>query len=170
MLASGLRINEARRRMDWALVESPDTFTTNKPPPADSFPSAAQQHYPQKYRASVDSKVRQFGRMALGDWVAKRGRSSNDTSGIVNRMRRLVHWDNHHDLISEEVEVFGLMRDFADHGDSGAFVTNVRGELVGLLIGRDSNASDFDIGFVTPIEDIQQDIKELSGGFLSLEV
>jgi hypothetical protein len=167
LLASGLRTNEANRRMDWALIETPNTFAVNKLPPAKAFPSAEEQPWPQKYRIGSDSKLRHLGRITLGEWVAKKGRTTNYTSGTVNRMRRGVHWDAHSGLISEEVEVFGLTKNFAGPGDAGSFVTNVRGELVGLLIGRD--AYPLDCGIVTPIEDIQQDIERTAGGFLSLE-
>ena len=169
LLASGQRKNKANHRMDWALFESAETFKINKPTPESAFTSAEALPWPRKYKISSDSKIRQFGSLAEGDWVAKQGRTSGYTSGTVNRMRRRVTWANYSDFVSEEIEVLGLTTDFADHGDSGSFVTNIRGELVGLVIGRESNSADFDIGFVTPIEDIQQDVKEMSGGFISLE-
>ena len=108
----GLRTNKANRRMDWALIETPTTFAVNKPPPAKAFPSAEEQPWPQKYRIGSDSEIRHFGRTTLGEWAAKKGRTTNHTSGTVNRMRRRVHWDAHSGLISEEVEVFGLTKNF----------------------------------------------------------
>lgn len=60
------------------------------------------------------------------------------------------------------------MRDFAEGGDSGPMVMNASGELVDLLVGKDSCSTDWGIGFVTPIQDIQQDVEKQTSGLWSL--
>lgn len=167
---SGLRKNASCRRMDWALFDTPETHTRNKPPPQYAFNDDVQ--YPiglsSFYTLTEDSYVRNIGVMKPESWVAKRGRTSRVTSGTVNSMKRFVHWKQHETFCSEEIEVIGLGKDFAMGGDSGSIVTNVSGELVGLLIGKDSSSTEWGVGYVTPIDDIQQDVKQRTGGFLRL--
>lgn len=99
----------------------------------------------------------------------KRGRSSGVTSGLVNAINREVQWEDHENMRSEEVEVMGLRMAFAEGGDSGSIVTDQHKDLMRLLLAKDSCASDWGMGFVTPIADIQRDVQRLTGGFLSLE-
>lgn len=162
---SGLRKNASNRRMDWAIfktpVKTPDTYTKNRPPPKSAFKNT--EDFPGgvslSYKMTEDSMVTNMDRIRPGSWVAKTGRTTGVTSGIVNQMRRFIHWEQHGDFCSEEVEVLGLAEDFADRGDSGSFVMNVSGELVGLLIGKDCGATEWGAGFVTPIQDLQEDVK-----------
>lgn len=171
VVASGLRKDASNRRMNWALFETPSTHTRNKPPPRSAFSNFA--NFPGAsgilYKKNEDSYVRNMGVMTLDSWVTKTGRTSAVTSGVVTTLTRAVHWEQHGDFYSDEVEVLGLTQDFANGGDSGSMVMNISGELVGLLIGNDSCASDWGIGFVTPIQNIQQDVKRETGGFLSLD-
>lgn len=104
-----------------------------------------------------------------GSWVAKTGRTTGVASGAVNIMRRFIHREQHGDCCTEEVEVLGLAKEFADGGDSGSMVMNASGEVVGLLIGKESCSTDWAVGFVTPIQDIQQDVKQQTGRFLGLD-
>lgn len=168
---SGLRINAAKRMMDWGLIESPTTYSKNKPPPASIFQRDEQ--FPdglrERYTMTNDSEVRNIGRPLPGSWVTKRGRTSGSTSGIINHMTRLTKWHQHGGLVSEDIEVIGLCMDFAEGGDSGSMVLNQYGELVGLLFAKDSCSNDFGIGYITPIADIQQDVKAKTGGTLSLD-
>lgn len=169
--ASGLRKNASNRRMDWALFETPSTHTRNKPPPNSAF--LKPQDFPGGnellYTQNEDSYVRNIGVIKANSWVSKTGRTSRVTSGTVSTLTRAVHWEQHGEFYSDEIEVMGLTNDFADGGDSGSMVMNASGELVGLLIGKDSCATDWSVGFVTPIQDIQQDVKMETGGFLSLD-
>lgn len=58
---------------------------------------------------------------------------------------------------------------FGARGDSGSIITNQQGELIGLLFAAASPAKDLDIGYMTPIDAILDDVKHLSGGFLSFD-
>lgn len=169
--ASGLRTNASNRRMDWALFETPATHTRNKPPPKSAF--LTNLDFPggikQMYTPNEDSYVRNMGVIKADSWVSKTGKTSGVTSGTVNTLTRAVHWEQHGEFYSDEIEVMGLTNDFAMGGDSGSMVMNASGELVGLLIGKDSCASDWGGGFVTPIQDILQDVKTETGGSLSLD-
>lgn len=171
--ASGLRTNNVNRSMNWALIETPGTHTKNKPPLKNMFLRDAELPSPLEwdvgYHMTADSVVRQIGAVEKGSWVAKTGRTSRVTSGFVNRMDRVVNWAQYGGFHSEEIEVIGPGRDFAAGGDSGSMVTNSSGELVGILIGKDSCASDHGIGFFTPIFDIFRDVELQTGGVLSLD-
>lgn len=170
---SGFRKNANDRRMDWALFETESTWTDNIPPPASSFlnessrlPSTASAAV--DYDADASSRIQRFGKMQLGGWVVKRGRTTTDTSGEVIHLRRSVNWQAYNGFISEELEVIGLNGDFADGGDCGSWVTNEKGELVGIVIAKDSNATGYNIGFVSDIGEIQEDFEALCGGRFAL--
>ena len=167
LYTSGVRRNQANRRMDWALIETPTSHVPNVPPPGTSFGSN-RSRYCQKglvqYLADANTRIRAFGKMELNGWVAKRGRTSVDTSGEVYKLRRSVHWQGYNNFITEEIEVMGLNNDFADFGDSGSFVVNEGSELVGMLIGRDVNPNGYGFGLVSDIAEIERDVKELCGG------
>ena len=171
ILSSGVRPNEANRWMDWALIETPSTYNINVPPSAASFIPADSRWtnngaVETLYRTDATSRIRAMGNIEVGDWVVKRGRTSFDTSGEVNKLWRSIKWEGYNNFITEEIEVEGLNGDFARPGDSGAFVTNANHELVGMVIGRDANVSKYDFGIITGIRDIEQDVKALCGATL----
>lgn len=134
---SGLRKNASNRRMDWALFDTPETHPRNKPPPKSAYTTNVQ--FPEglsfAYTLTEDSYVRNIGVMKQDSWVAKTGRTSGVTSGIVNSMKKFVHWQQHGTFCSEEIEVIGLGKDFARGGDSGSIVTNKSGDSWACLSG-----------------------------------
>ncbi|EFQ99420.1 hypothetical protein MGYG_02430 [Nannizzia gypsea CBS 118893] len=166
IFASGHR-RTADTRLDWALISSPKTFTANKPTPGDAIQPPFELPYNEAYTQNADSKVTQFAQPRLGDWVTKRGRSTGYTTGEVNHMHREVQWPSGETTF--EIEILSYTANFSAPGDSGSFVTNVRGELVGMMFAIDCRAGQFDVAFVTPIEVIQDDVKRMTGGFLSLD-
>ena len=168
--ASGVRINAAGRRMDWALILTYSTMTKNVLPPNKALKtrSAYPMNDPLAYRVSEGEVVHGVGKMAVNDWLIKNGRTSGVTTGFVNRMGREVNWGTV-EMTSCEAEVIGQANNFANYRDSGSMVTNQHGNMVGLLIGKDACSSDFDAGFVTPFQDIQEDVSlYTNGGTLSL--
>jgi hypothetical protein len=168
ILSSGYGLRE-NSRLDWALIESPDTFSANKPPPLSAFIGSifTRPSSPVLYSQNADSKVRNFGQVKLGEWVAKRGRTSL-TSGMINNMKRDVQWVS--GRMTTEVEILSEDGPFVQPGDSGSFVTNVHGELLGLIFAKDVMAGNHDIGLMTPMAAIQKHVREMTdGGFLSLD-
>lgn len=63
-----------------------------------------------------------------------------------------------------------MFSEFVHNEDSSAFVVDQQGALVGLLIGMDSSASSFGVGFLTSISASQADAKSMTRGFLSFNV
>ena len=122
---SGVRKNANNRRMDWAFFETESTWTHNIPPPASAFlsdqsklPSSGSA--PIFYTADANTRIQRFGKLKLGGWVVKTGRTTSHTSGEVNFLRRSVNWLAYNRFITEEIEVLGLSGDFVDDGDSGS--------------------------------------------------
>ncbi|KAK2811526.1 hypothetical protein FQN50_002149 [Emmonsiellopsis sp. PD_5] len=175
ILASGNRMKDNQRlnikqRLDWALIETPDTFTANKPPPRSLLVGSRipLPHAP-TYQQNEDSKVRQFAGFKPGDWVTKIGRTSGPTAGEVNKIKRNINWPNL-GTTSDEWEIISHRGDFTEPGDSGSIITNARGEMIGLLFAMDPQHAADDVGLFTPIQLIQEDVKKLTnGGFLSLD-
>ncbi|KAK2849621.1 hypothetical protein FQN49_005576 [Arthroderma sp. PD_2] len=164
ILASGRR-RRGNSKVNWALIESPTTFTANKPPPRSAFDRFSLPHG-SAYFVNSDTKVRAFGQAKFGDWVAKFGRTSKTTSGEVNKLDREVIWPTGSN--SYEMEIISYDGYFSEPGDTGSAVTNSKGEFVGLLFARDSHPAQY-VSYMTPISLIQDDVNEMTdGGFLSL--
>lgn len=71
---------------------------------------------------------------------------------------------------SYEFEINSHDGDFAEAGDSGSFLLNSAGELVGILFGTDPFGGRFEFALMMPISEIQEDVRRLTdGGFLSLD-
>ncbi|KAI4126486.1 MAG: hypothetical protein LQ347_004953 [Umbilicaria vellea] len=168
--ASGVRVNSRGRRMDWALILSPDTYRKNTLPSNATLTNRAA--YPvgglTAYKVAEGEEVRGFSQMKADAWLVKKGRTSGVTSGWVSKLDRLVQWESIK-TVSYEHEVTGLVEDFADPGDSGSMVTDEHGGLAGILIGKDLCSNDLDPGFVTPFHEIHEDVMlYTNGGTLSL--
>ncbi|OAL72647.1 hypothetical protein A7D00_3649 [Trichophyton violaceum] len=164
VLASGSQVRN-NHLVDWALIESPETFSKNKPPSIrqGNFMSPPAGH---RYAPHPGTKVRQFDNVHEDDWVVKLGRSTL-TSGIINGMKRVEWYPN---SVTEEIEVMSHYADIAVDGDSGAFVVNEHGHLVGLLIAVAKESTSFNTAYITPFDAIQAHIKEMTnGGFLSFD-
>ncbi|KAK2759782.1 hypothetical protein FQN54_002516 [Arachnomyces sp. PD_36] len=159
------RVNE-HRRLDWALVQSPSTFTFNKAPSYTTFGTFKLPHGEDYI---IPSKVRSFAHAKLDDWVTKRGRTTNTTSGTVNCMHREVLWSK--DNITTEVEIYSPHGNFAEPGDSGSLVFNSRGEIVGMIFGTNMNGANHDVAYMLPMSRLQDDVKRMTkGGFLTLNI
>ncbi|KAM5447311.1 hypothetical protein MaudCBS49596_006075 [Microsporum audouinii] len=165
LLASGYQVRN-NHRLDWALVESPETFSYNKPPSINQDKSFKLPMTGPRYNLHPDAKVKQLDFVKEGDWVVKSGRTTL-TSATVSSMKA-VTWASGY--TTEEIELISEDADVAAEGDSGSFVINVRGDLVGLLFAVNKQSGRFDTAYMTPFSLIQDQIKEMTnGGFLSLD-
>jgi len=62
---------------------------------------------------------------------------------------------------TDEIVILGLRgKPFSEKGDSGAFVLDTAGNLVALLVGGCSSASQT---YVTPIAEVFESIRDLTG-------
>jgi hypothetical protein len=167
ILASGYRYKDGRRS-DWALVESPSTFSANKPPLREAIRAPFKLPQNSLYSQNSDSEVREFGQAKPGDWVTKIGRSTGCTSGKINKMDRVTRGPQ--GTLTKQVEIISHEGGFAGPGDSGAMVTGRRGELLGLVVSIDEYSGNYDVAFMTTIQQIQQDVKDFTGdGFISVD-
>ncbi|KIN07468.1 hypothetical protein OIDMADRAFT_174437 [Oidiodendron maius Zn] len=157
--------NKDDRRMDWALVRTHGSSSSqcNKPPAA-TFSPWQLFNGKLEYKVNTGEVIFKSGSLVKGDWVAQVGRY-RVRAGEVNAMEAYIHWDN--GLISKEIVIEELERgqSFAEPGDSGAMVINLKKEWVGMLHGR---ASQENFGFVTPTMELMDDIKAKTGGSISL--
>ncbi|PGH00906.1 hypothetical protein AJ79_08061 [Helicocarpus griseus UAMH5409] len=169
ILASGIR-KIGTSRLDWALIESPNTFGPNKSPPRSAFVYPKEHRLPSEihYSPHEDFKIREIASFTMGDVVVKRGRSTGATWGRVNRLQRNINWDEL-GIQSDEWEIVADRFEFASPGDSGSIVTNVRLELIGLVFAVDQPCGGgLRAAFFTPFNSIQEDVRRLSGGSLGL--
>jgi hypothetical protein len=165
--ASGNRKNIDGRRIDWALVNLHDakSFPQNKPPAANFSPSQLFNGR-LEYDVGPGEVVTRSGQLVKGDWVSKIGRGGT-TTGEVNAMKAVVYWEN--GMESKEIEIASLPDSrggaFVIPGDSGSMVFNLNKEWVGMSIGRLSLS---DSGYITLVQDLVDDIRETTGGTISL--
>ena len=165
VMASGVRLNKSRRRMDWALFTTPTAFQQNHVPSPTLF--IMRQERPLNYDFEEQFVMSKFGEIQNGDWVTKNGRTTGTTAGYVNQMERIVFWPEYN-MTSSEIEVVGLAAAFAERGDSGSAVINMHGELIGIVIAMEMNSTSEHSGIVTSIGDLLRDLGEREGVTLRL--
>ncbi|KAI4146956.1 MAG: hypothetical protein LQ340_005743 [Diploschistes diacapsis] len=158
---SGFRLNNKESKMDWALVEttSPEKFAANYPPQAYEIG----RHMPESY--NPDPISTKMGKMERFDWVVLRGRTSGISPGMVNACNTVVDkWRTRDLKMSRETVVMGSLdlgaelKLFGRGGDSGAFVYNADGLMVGMQI-----AGDKELSVVTQMVDLVDDIESVTG-------
>ncbi|EFR03562.1 hypothetical protein MGYG_06558 [Nannizzia gypsea CBS 118893] len=164
LLASGHQVRN-NRRVDWALIESPETYSNNRPPQISQGRFRMPPN-PHVYNPRPDAKIRQFDYWKKDEWVVKLGRSTL-TSGVVNGMKR-VEWGPGY--VTEETELMSDYTDMAIDGDSGSFVVNKQGHLLGMLFAVCKEPTSYHTAYMTPFNEIQAHVKEMTnGGFLSFD-
>lgn len=87
------------------------------------------------------------------------------TYGRVSHIKHDCKLDGNDSVTSEYVVVGQKLMSFAQRGDSGAFVLNGRGRLVGLLI---AGQEELNTAYVTPIEEVMRDIQDVTGQKVTL--
>jgi hypothetical protein len=165
--SSGFRKNNKNTRLDWALVvlNSSASFSQNKPPPETAFLPEALFDKTFEYVVEPNEIVSNYAPLVTGDWVAKTGRTTTVTAGEVSSIKTEVWWENGMKSMESVVLTAIGGHQFAKGGDSGAMVINLKKEWVGIVIGSDAY---FETGYVTPVQDLMDDIKEKTGGIISL--
>jgi hypothetical protein len=164
--ASGIfRTNISERRMDWALVhcQEPSTVGKNFPPPGP-FNARQLGNRQVPYTVRPGEIVQKSGSLIDGMWVTKKGRTSGVTTGEVHAMRSIIDWEN--GMRTREIVILGFGDDFVEPGDSGAMVTNLNKEWVGMVIGRETSSTAY--GIVTSVTELRSDIDKGTGGNISL--
>ncbi|OAL69925.1 hypothetical protein A7D00_5964 [Trichophyton violaceum] len=161
LLASGHQVKD-NHRLDWALIESPETFSSNRFPSAhqDSFalPTAGAPYRPH------DAKITQFGIPKEDDWVVRIGRNTI-ASASISSMKK-VEWLS--GVFTQEIELLSEDDDVADERDSGSFVVDREGNLVGMILAVYRSPFRFHTAYMMTFDSIQSHIKNMTnGGFLS---
>lgn len=147
-----------------ALVHGSETISANRPPSRTDMSPRRTPNRPVFWTPNEDFRAREFGAVITGDWVAFRGRISGVISGEVNAIKSRLSWPTAN-LTSDEWEVLPLSdASFNLPGDSDSMIFNSKGQIIGLNMTKIGEA-----GYMITMETIQRDIKERTGGFLSLE-
>lgn len=164
VLASGDRVSRGRR-CDWALIETPMTFATNKP--LGSTLRHVGRPESDIYSRPADATMHRISQVKPGARVRKRARDGYST-GEINLLPRDINWTSI-GKSSSEWEFMSSNSNVAKWGDEGGMIADEHGEYVGMLHTVDRHASLYAIGFITPFDVIQEDVKEMTGGgYLSL--
>ena len=173
--ASGFRVSKGSS-MNWALIEDisqrlrkyssirpKKEIPCSRPIPESALNSQTRPPH-QDYHLKEDGIIGFVDRLSLGGWVAKRGRTSDWTTGEINHVARTCNWPEK-GITTEEIEVIGQIGIFAEPGDAGSFIHNYQGSLVAMLFAKDDSGT---IGLVTEIIGLVADIERETGGTLIL--
>lgn len=99
--------------------------------------------------------------MKLGDELLLFGRVSGVTTGTFSAILSSIAWPEQPTLTRESAICGNGGKSFAKKGDSGAFVLNREGKLVGILIA--GNKATTGVVYVTPIQAVVDDIHAQTG-------
>lgn len=100
--------------------------------------------------------------MALGDRVVLLGMKTGGTAGVFSAIKPRVALPGQGQVTTEFVVTALDGRTFAEPGDSGGLVLSEEKAVVGLLLAGPTGGSQ-GMGYVTPIEDVFQDIERRTG-------
>ena len=156
-------------RLDWALIESPDTFKANLVVPSRELKTSSQfveLSFMDYMDYSAPRGARTQGASGLESMVvvAKCGRTTGKTWGYANPLPRDINRGSYH---TSECEMMSPVNHFAAYGDAGSLVHNSDREIVGMLAAADRNPFGFNSGFLTYFTEIARDVERLTGGTLT---
>ncbi|KFY30485.1 hypothetical protein V494_08146 [Pseudogymnoascus sp. VKM F-4513 (FW-928)] len=163
--ASGNRLLDHHRRMDWALVELDPTLPVqNLLPMEDQFTEECFKDCPDyivqegEIVSGINSVIKK------NTWHGKVGQTTDCTAGEFNMIPRDIAWPD--GSFSEEYELKSIYyNEGFTRGDSGSLVFNIDKEWVGMLFAADGGRG---CGFVTPACELLRDIEETTGGKITL--
>lgn len=112
--------------------------------------------------------IERTGKMRIGTKVMLFGAKTGVSHGTFNAIESTDQWPELNGKITSERVVTGTEGIFARPGDSGGFVINEEGELVGMLFGGPDQRGG--PGYVTPIEELVADIRARTGRSLELYI
>ena len=179
--SSGYRIGSHSSKMDWAIVEVPlNRFASNVAPNKNDVPY---RHGPGMEGSKDDYKlplgsVGKIASIKPGDWLIMRGRASGYSTGIVNAVDVSVNCWPLRNWVTTDVSVLGTLAHvaappvFGRPGDSGSWVYNKNGEIVGLQISAEVGAKkwDFDDTIISRITHVLEDMERVTNGRVFLPV
>lgn len=115
------------------------------------------------FKQARDCIVKGVADPVPGEAVLKVGRTTGCTYGRVNGIRNAAILDTAETPTSEYVVLGNDGVSFSEPGDSGAWVINTKGEVVGVVTGGNNGVS-----YIKPIKTILKDISKETGLTLAL--
>lgn len=169
VVASGKRVGDYGGRLDWGLFQvRADPFPRNHPV-ADSeiLPGYSGTD---NYAVSSQDIIEEFADICANGFVVKRGRTTNATCGVVNGTTTSIDWTASSAAAIETTKEWEITSTrhgkpdiFSLGGDSGAWVTDSFGRLVGVIMGG-NNAADRISSLIMPIKEVLKDITRMTNG------
>lgn len=164
--ASGYRLTDTNHRMDWALVElDPTRPVQNLLPVEAHFKNSVFRNVPRRFTVQKGEIVQVTNNSLDSIWYGKVGRTSNCTGGEHGLIKRAIRWDDGAVSHEYEFKTQDAYDRFAQVGDAGSLVLNIKKEWVGMLFAMERSTG---IGFVTPAFELLRDIEETTGGNIRL--
>ncbi|KAL5353313.1 hypothetical protein ACLOAV_001349 [Pseudogymnoascus australis] len=164
--ASGYRLTDTNHRMDWALVELDPTRPLQNLLPAEAhFLNSVFRNVPRRFTVQKGDTVQVTSNSLDSIWYGKVGRTSDCTGGEHGLIKRAIRWDDGAVSHEYEFKTQDACDRFAQVGDAGSLVLNIKKEWVGMLFAMERSTG---IGFVTPAFELLRDIEETTGGKIML--
>lgn len=160
---------EGTRRLDWALIDVVENRRgTNQIPDVVAWLRITRSNLVPHSR-TLRSATNTLGQLTSGKPVYKVGSASGATVGYFNRYKSVAFIKHDRHLPRKETRECMVMGKqgaiFAKPGDSGSVVFTELGEAVGLVFtGVIPQQSSDSHTLVTPLEDVFDHIKKISGG------
>lgn len=105
--------------------------------------------------------ITEFGLMKVGDELLLFGHVSGVKTGTFSAILSNIKWPEQPTLTREYAICGDGGESFAKKGDSGAFVLNREGDLVGILVAATEATTG--VAYVTPIQAVVDDIHAQTG-------
>ena len=176
--SSGLRISEEGHNLDWSLVEvEKHQFSANYPPERRDLPWAAKESDKAHAYFTTGEPATCVEDMKFGDFVTMKGRTSGVVAGEVHKVLEEMRLGETQGIrITREMVIIAVPGNktpkpvFSGPGDSGSFIYNERGSIVGLQISHmePKFQYEWDETIATPIAVVFGDIESLTGGKIQL--
>ncbi|KAF5673684.1 hypothetical protein FCIRC_7946 [Fusarium circinatum] len=181
--ASGFKRRVVGRRMDWALIEIDRPWHDRLPglEEWESLPARITDTPYMTYGMQLEEQTRSIEALSAFAWSSRRldvykiGTSGGPMVGSLLCTNNLVTIRDDQYMNPSPTEemafepkryIYDSERGFCAPGDSGSVVFDEYGGIVGLMIGghHNNNSYNHGYGYVTPIEYVFKDIKDLLKG------
>lgn len=167
--ASGKTRMTKGARWDWAIVKLDPKVkaSVNKPPPSSSIGEDELADGDFSYYEEPQTVTEIKPGFNKGEWVAKIGRTTGVTAGMVNVFPAAFNNNKGKGSYDSEVEIMSLPEgdEFFRPGDSGSMLVNINKECLGMVFGGSDGG---EVGYATPLEKIVEDVLDATGGTLTL--
>lgn len=128
---------------------------------------------------AAGTRLDEFGSLHEDTYYIKQGRTTDVTGGVCNGVLPVCKWATRYDINgnsvdnknirTEEFMIIGVQDRFNESGDSGSFVVDSTGAVVGLLFANYEHHLQT-VGLALPVSDLMDTMNDRLKGPVSLRL